>query len=99
MTSAWPRVAGLMSMNATVRSSESTIVAGASPATIEQKMQSSCATALGSLAAPGGQPCARVGDRLARRGHLAGELGRLQLGHQHAELGAGRDAQLGRPVL
>ena len=40
MTSAWPRVAGLMSMNAMVRSSSSTIVAGSSPATILQKMQS-----------------------------------------------------------
>ena len=40
MTSAWPRLAGWMSMKAIVRSSESTIVAGSSPATILQKMQS-----------------------------------------------------------
>ena len=40
-TSAWPWVAGLMSMKATVRSSESTISPGSSPATILQKMQSS----------------------------------------------------------
>ena len=39
-TSACPRVAGLMSMKAIVRSSSSTIVAGSSPATILQKMQS-----------------------------------------------------------
>jgi hypothetical protein len=39
MTRAWPRVAGLMSMNASVRSSSSTIVAGRSPLTILQKMQ------------------------------------------------------------
>src|SRR4051795_3198791 len=35
-TSAWPRVAGAMSMNASVRSSSSTTVAGRSPATIRQ---------------------------------------------------------------
>ena len=40
ITSAWPAVAGLMSMKATVCSSESTISAGSSPATIAQKMQS-----------------------------------------------------------
>src|SRR4051794_14671794 len=39
-TSRWPRVAGLMSMNETVRSSESTFVAGISPATILQKRHS-----------------------------------------------------------
>ena len=39
-TSACPRVAGLMSMKATVCSSESTIWAGTSPATIPQKRQS-----------------------------------------------------------
>src|SRR4051794_23402075 len=38
-TSACPRVAGLMSMKATVRSSSSTTVDGSSPATILQKMQ------------------------------------------------------------
>ena len=40
ITSAWPRVAGLMSMKEIVRSSSSTFVAGSSPATILQKMQS-----------------------------------------------------------
>src|SRR4051812_7605800 len=39
-TSAWPRVAGLMSMNVTVRASLATIVAGISPATILQNRQS-----------------------------------------------------------
>src|SRR3954454_14861480 len=39
-TSRWPRVAGLMSMNETVRSSESTWVDGTSPATILQKRHS-----------------------------------------------------------
>jgi hypothetical protein len=39
-TRACPRVAGLMSMNATVRSSSSTIVEGSSPATILQNRQS-----------------------------------------------------------
>src|SRR3954452_16796986 len=41
ITSAWPRVHGLMSMKASVRSSSSIFVAGSSPATILQKMQSS----------------------------------------------------------
>src|SRR3954467_11187017 len=51
-TSAWPRVAGLMSMNVTVRSSEATIVAGISPATILQKRQSgSVADIAGTIAA------------------------------------------------
>src|SRR3954464_5818722 len=39
-TRAWPRVAGLMSMNATVRSSSATIAPGISPATILQNRQS-----------------------------------------------------------
>ncbi len=39
-TRAWPRVAGLMSMNATVRSSESRIWPGMSPATMPQNRQS-----------------------------------------------------------
>src|SRR4051795_7650952 len=51
-TSAWPRVAGLMSMNETVRSSCATIVAGISPATILQKRQSgSVADMAGTIAA------------------------------------------------
>ena len=41
ITSAWPRVHGLMSMKATVCSSSSTRADGSSPATILQKMQSS----------------------------------------------------------
>src|SRR3954447_12265783 len=41
ITSACPRVHGLMSMKAMVRSSSSIFVAGSSPATILQKMQSS----------------------------------------------------------
>src|SRR5215210_78418 len=41
ITSAWPRVHGLMSMNDTVCSSWSTISAGSSPVAILQKMQSS----------------------------------------------------------
>src|SRR5215212_5647296 len=48
-TSTWPRVAGLMSMKATVRSSSATFVPGSSPATILQKMQS------GSVAMSGGR--------------------------------------------
>ena len=44
ITSACPFVAGLMSMSVTVCSSESMISAGASPATIAQKMQLGSAT-------------------------------------------------------
>ena len=44
-----PRVAGLMSMNATVCSSESTISPGTSPATIPQKRQSRSAIAAADL--------------------------------------------------
>jgi hypothetical protein len=43
-TSACPRVAGLMSMKATVRSSSATMVAGISPATMLQKRQPMAAT-------------------------------------------------------
>ena len=42
-TRTWPRVAGLMSMKATVRSSSATRVAGISPATILQNRQSGSA--------------------------------------------------------
>ncbi len=40
ITTAWPRVAGLMSMTVSVRSSESITSLGSSPATTLQKMQS-----------------------------------------------------------
>src|SRR5581483_8004412 len=68
MTSRCPRVAGLMSMNAIVRSSSSMICPGSSPATILQKMQSGSLTA-GSLALARG--------RLRRSDELAGPLDRL----------------------
>src|SRR3954453_14902795 len=45
ITSAWPRVHGLMSMNEMVCSSSATFSAGSSPAAILQKMQSSSAKA------------------------------------------------------
>ena len=41
ITSAWPRVAGLMSMITIARSSSWIRIEGSSPATIRQKMQSS----------------------------------------------------------
>ena len=41
ITSAWPRVAGLMSMITIARSSSWMRIEGSSPATIRQKMQSS----------------------------------------------------------
>ena len=44
ITSACPRVHGLMSMNESVCSSSSSFSAGSSPATIWQKRQSSSAT-------------------------------------------------------
>ena len=92
ITSAWPRVAGLMSMKATVCSSESTISAGASPATIAQKMQS--ASACSAWPEPIGNRsivvewrptratnCERDASRSASLGrpHLAGEHRRLDL--------------------
>ena len=45
ITTTWPRVAGLMSITVTVRSSESTTSLGISPATTLQKMQSGSAHA------------------------------------------------------
>src|SRR4051794_13460757 len=51
MTSACPRVAGLMSMKATVRSSSSTRVEGISPATILQNRQSGSGATRSSLTA------------------------------------------------
>ena len=67
ITSRWPRVAGLMSMNAIVRSSSCTRVEGTSPATILQNRQSGSAAidrrrVLNSLKAPcraGHRPPAR----------------------------------------
>src|SRR6478735_5764111 len=50
MQSRWPRVAGLMSMKATVRSSSCTLVAGISPATILQNRQSGSAIAAERIA-------------------------------------------------
>src|SRR4051794_39564374 len=51
MQSRWPRVAGLMSMKAIVRSSSWTLVAGISPATILQNRQSG--SAMAAAAYPG----------------------------------------------
>src|SRR5436189_5490324 len=90
-TSAWPRVAGLMSMKATVCSSEPTICAGTSPATIPQKRQSWAtdpqpnqkpATNMGL---PVNQPSSQR-DGVLARGDLAGVNPRLDLAQQAAEL-------------
>src|SRR5688500_20213099 len=70
ITRAWPGVNGLMSMNETVCSSESTIWAGASPATIAQKMQSS---------ATGAEAIRGELDRVVGGLDLAGEDRRLDL--------------------
>src|SRR3954465_2506645 len=59
-TSACPRVAGLMSMNATVRSSSSTIVDGRAPGTILQKMQFGSVSGMdGTLSAARGRSSER----------------------------------------
>jgi hypothetical protein len=56
-TRAWPRVAGLMSMKATVCSSESTTWAGTSPATMPQNRHSPWLASIGgSLFDLGEQP-------------------------------------------
>src|SRR5690242_9064964 len=74
-----------MSMNEIIRSSESTIWPGSSPAMILQKMQSGSFTR-GSLSLLHRLPreqLARPLDRLVGRGDLAGEACLLELG-QHA---------------
>ena len=98
-TSAWPRVAGLMSMKATVCSSESTICAGTSPATIPQKRQSLAIGARQPISAAG--PIAREPRgraRPPRRGSATSPANtrRLDLAEQPAELGARLDARARR---
>src|SRR6188472_2195616 len=85
MTSAWPLVAGLMSISVTVRSSESTISAGDSPATMAQKMQSGRAsgTDFGRLSTR--RPAPQVLDRSRPAGDLARVLRGLELGDGLAE--------------
>src|SRR3954468_5003183 len=58
ITRACPRVPGLMSMNAIVRSSSSIFVAGSSPATILQKMHSGSEAMRGRLPASLRRPMA-----------------------------------------
>src|SRR5919106_4642933 len=67
MTSAWPRVHGLMSMNATVCSSSWTVSDGSSPATILQKMQSSAMAV--RLLQPAGAPEEAIEQRAERQHH------------------------------
>ncbi len=66
ITSAWPLVAGLMSISVTVCSSESTISAGASPATIAQKMQSGTDSGTAAAGYRLRRPGAQVRDRRRR---------------------------------
>src|SRR5450759_5687585 len=91
ITSACPRLAGLMSMKAIVRSSSSTIVAGISFARILQKRQSGSASdaSLDVLRQPG-----RTGERLLARGDLARVLRLGDRRQQLADPGPRRDVQL-----
>src|SRR5437588_5759341 len=98
ITSACPRVAGLMSMKAIVRSSSSTIVAGISPARILQKMQSGSAIA-GSLDALGSGQRAGVGERLLWGGELPGVLRLGDRQQQLADTRADRDLELGGQLV
>src|SRR4051794_3379044 len=80
MTSACPQVAGLMSMKASVCSSSSTLMAGTSPATILQKMQSSAMRPEATDRRRSRRHLPRTGERLLPRGDFAGEPRRLELG-------------------
>ena len=86
----WPRVAGLMSMNATVRSSSATICAGSSPATILQKMQSGSLTR-GSLpvALAAQRPLRERRSRPPACRDLPGEARLLELGQDPPSSGPG----------
>src|SRR5437763_14177318 len=102
-TSACPRVAGAMSMNASVRSSSSTIVDGRSPAMILQKMQSGSdighrepiVSALSDLCSP----AARVLERVLARVHLAGVLRLGNLLQERADDGPAGEPQPDRELV
>src|SRR4051794_27055926 len=97
-----------MSMNEIVRSSESTVWLGSSPAMILQKMQSGSLTR-GSLPLPRRLlplPCrlprqqlAGPLDRLVGRGDLAGEAGFLELGQHAANLRSRRETHRARELV
>ena len=80
MTSAWPLVAGLMSISVTVCSSESTISAGESPATIAQKMQSGSGLGHGCGRLSPADQARRCSIAAVAVGDLARVLGGLELG-------------------
>src|ERR671922_2482062 len=69
MTSAWPRVHGLMSMKATVCSSSWTLSEGSSPATILQKMQSSAMAGQATRLEPARAPEEAVEHGAQRQHH------------------------------
>src|SRR4051794_33564263 len=100
-TSAWPRVAGFMSMNATVCSSESTICAGTSPATIPQKRQSLPSTAAQLICRPARRLHEPAGerDRVVSARDLARVDGGLDLADDPPELRPGIDSQLGGELV
>src|SRR5690242_14395123 len=90
-----------MSMNEIVRSSESIVWLGSSPAMILQKMQSGSLTR-GSLPFRRRLPrkqLARPFDRLVRGGDLAGEACLLELGQHASDLWAGREANGARQLV
>src|ERR1700722_823998 len=94
-----------MSMKASVCSPWSTIVAGSSPATILQKMQSCSLTAANpshprrSSAAGPGAGRAYEGKRLLTRTDLAGVLSPYERGQQPPHARPERDAKLARKLI
>src|SRR6185312_10227723 len=90
-----------MSMNEIVRSSESTIWLGSSPAMILQKMQSGSFTR-GSLSLPGRLPGEQLAcplDRLLRGSDLAREARLLELCQHAADLRARLEPDRSRQLV
>src|SRR5688500_16611774 len=83
MTSAWPRVQGLMSIKATVCSSSWTLSDGSSSATILQKMQSSAMARQATVLEPAGAPEEAVQQRAEHHHHAEHE----RVAERPAELG------------
>src|SRR5512132_3844493 len=103
-TSACPGVAGLMSMKATVRSSESIVSLGIVPAMMAQKRQSGSAIRAGAYCPKGARvaalaepPCPL--ERLVPACDLAGERLGAKLLEQPAELRSGVEAELTRQLV
>src|SRR5947209_5457761 len=101
--SACPRVAGAMSMNASVRSSSSTTEDGRSPAMILQKMQSGSDIGhrepIASALSDFGSTAARVLERVLARVHLARILRLGDLLQERADDGPAGEPQLERELV